>query len=446
MNKNKLILVDLIWTRDKDPRVPLGHASLLAALYGNNGLEVDSVIVPVNCEVVPEAIAANLIDRTQGYRSGQVDIAISAYVWGEELLVQILSALRRRGFTGRIILGGPQISYCGPTLEKHYPQADVFIRGYGEEALAELVSPLGRRDIPGVHRAGSMDRVAQADTNLECLRSPWLLGLVSLENQPFIRWETQRGCPFKCSFCQHREPGARLRTTTFAWERIEAEIDLFCESEVQEIAVLDPVFNVRGHGTRVLERFASNGFKGRLALQCRAEMVDDAFLDAASALDVCLEFGLQTIHRSEYLAISRPNNMEKVDAALEAVRARGIVHEVSLIFGLPNQTLESFHTSVDWCLERRVPVVKAFPLLLLRGTQLHLDRSKWGLQTDGKPMGMVIASDTFTEEDWDTMNRISETLSRSEGHHPRNIAEISTNRKQRSSTHARWQSQVKTTT
>lgn len=442
----KLILVDLIWTRDKDPRVPLGHASLLAALHGMRGLEVESMVVPVNRKALPEAIAANLIDRTQGYRSGQVGIAISAYVWGEELLVQILSALRRQRFLGRIILGGPQISYSGPRLEKYYPEADFFIRGYGEEALAELVNPLGRRDIPGVHRAGSEDQVKQAGANLDRLPSPWLLDLVPLENQAFVRWETQRGCPFKCSFCQHREPGARLRTTTFAWERIEAEIDLFCESAVQEIAVLDPVFNVKSHGARVLERFASNGFKGRLALQCRAEMVDDAFLDAASALDVCLEFGLQTIHRSEYLAISRPNNMEKVDAALDAVRARGIDHEVSLIFGLPNQTLESFRTSVDWCLERRVPVIKAFPLLLLRGTQLDLDRARWGLQTDGKPMGMVIASDSFSQEDWNAMNQISETLSQSEGQHPRHISELSIARRWRSSTHARWQSQLKTPT
>ena len=28
----RVVLVELYWTRDKDPRVPLGHASILASL------------------------------------------------------------------------------------------------------------------------------------------------------------------------------------------------------------------------------------------------------------------------------------------------------------------------------------------------------------------------------------------------------------------------------
>ena len=44
----RLILVDLSWTRDKDPRVPLGHASLLASLGANADIEVRSLVFSVN--------------------------------------------------------------------------------------------------------------------------------------------------------------------------------------------------------------------------------------------------------------------------------------------------------------------------------------------------------------------------------------------------------------
>lgn len=50
----RVVLVDFYWTRDKDPRVPLGHASLLAALRAD-GVEVRSVVIAVN-EGVPCAI------------------------------------------------------------------------------------------------------------------------------------------------------------------------------------------------------------------------------------------------------------------------------------------------------------------------------------------------------------------------------------------------------
>jgi radical SAM superfamily enzyme YgiQ (UPF0313 family) len=49
---------------------------------------------------------------------------------------------------------------------------------------------------------------------------------LSLEKQRFIRWETQRGCPFRCSFCQHRESGVRLRRRSLALSRIDAAAQL----------------------------------------------------------------------------------------------------------------------------------------------------------------------------------------------------------------------------
>mgnify|MGYP004199433693 CR=1 FL=1 len=43
----RVILVDLYWTRDKDPRVPLGHASLLTALRHEHRIVLKRLEVPV---------------------------------------------------------------------------------------------------------------------------------------------------------------------------------------------------------------------------------------------------------------------------------------------------------------------------------------------------------------------------------------------------------------
>ena len=419
----KVVLVDFYWTRNKDPRVPLGHASLLAALR-HGGVEVEAMAFAVNGDLDDDAIADRVEQACSGAAPADIDVAIGVYVWAEAQVRRLLGRLRERGFRGRIILGGPQISYARPGLEALYPEADVFVRGYGEAALVELARAPGPAGILGVHRAGDHDRVAQAAVDLEALPSPWLDGAVPLAGQAFIRRETQRGCPFRCSFCQHREPGSRLVRRELSRARVLEEVDLFCRAGVREIAVLDPIFNQGAWATTVLERFAAQGFGGRLALQCRAEMVDDSFLAATRGLDVCLELGLQTIHLEESKAVERGNNLPRVEAALAKIRQQGHDHEVSLIFGLPGQTLASFISSVRWCLERRVPTIKAFPLLLLRGTKLERTRAEWGYEDDGGPMAMVKASNSFTRDDWGAMSRIAEVLRTTERRHPPTIEAV----------------------
>lgn len=148
------------------------------------------------------------------------------------------------------------------------------------------------------------------------------------------------------------------------------------------------------------------------------------FLQAAAALDAHLEFGLQTIHATEGAAIQRGTNLTRVEQVLSRVQQQGVSYEVSLIFGLPRQTLASFEQTVRWCLERQVPVIKAFPLLLLRGSSLERQRDLWGFVDDGGAMPMVVESDSFGRAEWLRMGQIAEALERSEGNHPRCLAEL----------------------
>jgi radical SAM superfamily enzyme YgiQ (UPF0313 family) len=284
-----VVLIDPYWTRDKDPRIPLGHASLLSSLRGVPGVSVSSIVVPVNAASVdPDALADRVLAEAAGPPDA-VDIAIGAYVWGEELVKELLALLRRRGFAGRIILGGPQISYAGPGLEALYPEVEAFVRGYGEDALAALAQAPGRPPITGVHYAGDKDRGAQAKVDLEAIPSPWLTGVIPIEGQRFIRWETQRGCPYRCSFCQHREPGARLLRRRLAMPRIFDEIAWFCRHDVREIAVLDPIFNIGPDATDCTSRRSSIGQRRPATgiVPWVAQLVGDGFSSRRSVKRLC---------------------------------------------------------------------------------------------------------------------------------------------------------------
>jgi len=423
MSRN-LLLVEFPWGRDKDPRVPLGHASILAMLKTIPDFECRSLVKPINDPDFELHDVTTEILNELSIMGKNADIAIGAYVWCEDVVKSILSFLKSNNFEGRIILGGPQISYSGSGLERIYPEADLFVRGYGEFALAELMTNPGKITHTGVHYAGDKDIERQTVVDLDLCPSPWLEEVIDLENQLFVRWETQRGCQFNCGFCQHKEAGARLPKHKFHFNRIEKEIDLFCKSNVEDIAVLDPIFNSGKQAVEILKRFHQNGFKGCLSLQCRAEMITDEFIEYSSKMNVRLEFGLQTIHDNEGVAVNRKNNMKKVQQNLIKIKEAGIDYEVSVIYGLPEQTLESFRETINWCLSMKIPVIKAFPLMLLRGTDTEKRKDVWGLVESEDSMPVVIQSDTFSYENWLQMSKISQSLKDSENIHPPSIEHL----------------------
>jgi radical SAM superfamily enzyme YgiQ (UPF0313 family) len=415
----RVILVSIDWTRDKDPRLPLGHASIVAALR-KVGVDVRAFSFAINRSgFSEERILWHILDSAHGLSPEQVDVGFGVYVWNDQVVKSLLVALRRSGFGGRIILGGPQISYAGAGLERLYPEAEAFVRGYGEEAMMALATTSERIRFTGVHWEGQVDSELQAQAKLETLASPFLGNVIDLsEGQRFIRWETQRGCPFRCSFCQHREAGSRLRRRDIPLARLEREMELFVRSGVDDIAVLDPLFNLGSHALAVLRAFQRLAYRGRLSLQCHFSTLDDEFLDACKGLDVRLEFGLQTIHEREARAVERVNHLGMVLEGIRKLHERDIPFEVTIIFGLPEQTLESFRRTVDFCLRQRVPVLKAFPLMLLRGTLLERERARWGLEENDEPIPSVIRSHTFDEWEWRRMEALAEALRRTEGRHP----------------------------
>lgn len=416
------MLIALDWTRPKDPPLSLGHASILANLQAHH-IDVRAKQWSVNHDCFDSYAVVNFVlslsPTTNTY------VAFGVFVWNEYYVQKIIQTLKKHKFPGKIILGGPQISYVKSQIETFYPEADIFIRGYAEDALTQFL--LDEEDFPtirGIHYANQPSLNLTAITDLTHLPSPFLGGILS--KQKFIRWETQRGCPFRCSFCQHREADPTQTRRAFPSQRIQEEINwLIEENIVQDIAVLDPTFNSGDSYYAVLTQFAKRQYKGKLALQCRIEMVTPAFLEAVQAINingrVVLEFGLQTIHKKEQSFIQRPNNMNKVSTILQEVEQYGIESEVSLIFGLPGQTLQSFKESVNFCQNLGVKIIHAFPLMLLRGTLLYEQKKELGLieSTDvnftkipriQNNIPHVISSPTFSYEDWLKMGELAEQL------------------------------------
>lgn len=414
----------------------LGLASIISHL-NHNKIEYNAHTYNIAQEVQVYPLARNILDTIWShYNDSKYDLMFGGFVWNEPFLKTIVNELKYYDYPGGIVIAGPQVSYVGKgQLEKYYPEGDVFIRGYAEQAVLELAQ--GKENILGVHLANTPDKGLHTSTKLSELSSPFLDG--TLEPQQFMRWETTRGCPYSCSFCQHRDPSPSSSANK-SWtkiqhsqrDRILSEIEWFVDNNVRDLAVLDPTFNTL-NGNMVLDFLERARFSGKISLQCRPERVTKTFLDQVESLgkttgaEVVLEFGVQTLDPEELLHIERVRNAntyklaEKVLEKLALVHQRRIKHEVSLIFGLPLQTVESFQQTILKLQETTDGSLVAFPLMLLRGTPLYYQREKFGLIEDTdiahplidriqKFIPHVVTSPSMSYRDWRTMANIAVSL------------------------------------
>src|SRR5690554_3668734 len=207
----QVVLVSLDWRRPQDGKTGLGIASIAASLQAA-GVAWEIVDAQINStEFSQDQVLHELLQVIAEVGPANCLVGFGAYVWNDPEVRNLIRLIKNTGVP--IFLGGPQVSYMAKgQLEETYPEADYFIRGQGELAVVALAEGRQPSDC-GIHVAGTLDLGHKADHDLLELPSPYLMGIAEVQDN--IRWETQRGCPFKCSFCQHREPGKRLKHQWF---------------------------------------------------------------------------------------------------------------------------------------------------------------------------------------------------------------------------------------
>lgn len=410
MTNTLIISFDLI--RHGELTKPLAIASLIAHQGSNERLRELMQVEHFSINMLEhggEATAEQFEAQLAALDVSRFDaIAISAYIWNEYLTNDTIALLRRLGFRGKVVLGGYQITYGNQAeLLRRYPDCQVFISGQAEQAFAELPDHLHADEPVFVN-------VPVVFTELA---SPYISGELPVPlGAGMVRLETKRGCPYRCSFCAHRDLTTH-RVHKHPLEKVFQELAFLAERRVQRVNILDPIFNAGKECLEVMQEIVRLQARSTFTLQSRFENIrgeqGDAFKDLCAQANFHLEFGLQTTDHEVSKHIDRANRMVLVDAALERLVERNIPFEVSLIYGLPGQTLNSFQRSIDHLLAKGCTDVKAWPLMLLPGTKLYDQKEQWGMREDALGefrIPVVTESHTFTQDEWRAMDQLAKNL------------------------------------
>ncbi|KOV56851.1 B12-binding domain-containing radical SAM protein [Streptomyces sp. MMG1121] len=171
---------------------------------------------PVRLFKYPEALAAAL------EQDGPPDvIGFSHYIWNSQLSLAFAELVKRRFPVTTVVFGGPQYPLRLPEQtdfwhERLTGKVDFYVEGEGEAAFSDLLLTLNdfdrkevRGTIPGAHNFHD-DGVLYAPPPrlrihyLSTVPSPYLAGLMDefFDGKLVPTVQTNRGCPFKCTFCQ----------------------------------------------------------------------------------------------------------------------------------------------------------------------------------------------------------------------------------------------------
>ena len=128
-------------------------------------------------------------------------VGFSIYVWNERISLEIARRLKAIKPEIKIVMGGPQVPDQPMAWMEAHPWVNMVVHNEGERAFLAILEDSGLPwDGPDSVR---FDRL----TNIDEIPSPFLSGtfdalMAANPDEKWIGlWETNRGCPFRCTFC-----------------------------------------------------------------------------------------------------------------------------------------------------------------------------------------------------------------------------------------------------
>lgn len=305
----------------------------------------------------------------------------SCYIWNIEYIKELCSSLRKIT-TAKIILGGPEVSFNTKEFMEKYSFTDAVIAGEGEITFSELVkNNLDFKNTDGVVYKDSeviQNKPRELISDISEIPFPYTNDEIKSLDGRLIYYETQRGCPFNCSYCMSSTvKGVRFRDL----ELVKSELKFFIENGVKIVKLTDRTFNSDNKRTLSLLKFLiETGGKTTFHFEISAHILNDEIFNLLKTAPKGLfqfEIGVQSTNPATISEINRKTDFEKLKKEVLRIKELGNIHiHLDLIAGLPFEDFKSFKKSFNDVFALRPDMLQLGFLKLLHGTKIRNDELK----------------------------------------------------------------------
>jgi radical SAM superfamily enzyme YgiQ (UPF0313 family) len=342
--------------------------------------------------------------------------AISTYVWNWDISRELARAVKLRWPDCLIVMGGPQVPAKKQWLQDNRDICDLIVTYAGERAFAELLN--GNYTAPGILSVDSYSP-PKPDKIVDDIPSPYLSGLMDSLMKPGKQYsaiiETNRGCPYACTFCD-QEAIYYNKIAKFNYDRVIAEIDWVSDHKIDFLYFADSNVGIFDRDIDFIKYVAKckneKGFPRQIdystAKQQPERIVElGRILNQEAKIKRGVTIALQSMNPATLKAIKRINIANtKLEQMVSAYNNAGVDNYCELIVGLPEETLDTWIAGIGKILELGSDhALTVHPLSIVPNTPFSDPeyKDKYGLQYTASPApagGNVYPEDSKGEVDF----------------------------------------------
>lgn len=381
-------------------------------------------IITKNYDIKPLLWKKLPIDELVNSLDNPAVFGFSSYVWNANYNLQLAKAVKARYPDCIIVFGGPGVPDADSEFFTNHPWVDYLIHTEGEQSFANLLETLLKGPCRS-HVSIPSNRTKSLDT----IPSPYLSGvfdsvLAEARDQKVIinaLLETNRGCPFKCTFCDWG--GLTFsKIHCFDLDRIKQEITWLGKNQIEMLSLADANFGIFPDRDLEIAQWAIKTkqeygfpkyFDTSWTKNTKPETIETAKLLMQAGMLRKFVMSLQTLDVQTLNNIKRRN----IDGSKfsQLIQDRSVSVSTELIVGLPGETLTSYKQGVCQLIDDEIKIITN-PLTLLPNSEMSTPdycskwsieyvtfKSSWSSHSVDEWEDLVVATSSYTTQDWGEM-------------------------------------------
>lgn len=349
-------------------------------------------------------------------------IGFSVYTWNAAEFIDLIRRIRQSCPGIWIIVGGPHVQQVEDYLM--VDPIDAVVIGEGEFTFVEWLDTAHQQSWHHINglafvEDGAIVKNPSRARTLDLSVFPSALDVIPLngpDGKPLyesVAYETSRGCPFKCSFCEWGTGMLGTKIYQFPLERIRSDWEKIIGSGIANIWLADSNFGALKEDiekTRIVcELKDRTGLPSTFATSWSKKhnprVQEIVLMLNQHGLLPHYQLALQTLTPLA-LELSNRKNMaaNEYEPIAKAMAEAGVPIAAELIWGLPGDNLADFERNLDKLIAT-FPNVNIFTYNLLPGTEFYDRRLEYKIETVpvagyGRAKGeYVIGCHTFSVEE-----------------------------------------------